>query len=54
MTTLKNLFAGYRTYFIGAIFIIWGVYQVINKQTDDGINHIMAGSGMFTIRAAIK
>jgi hypothetical protein len=54
MTTLKNLFAGYRTYFIGAGLIVWGVIQIANKQTDEGVNHIIAGCSLFTVRAAIK
>jgi hypothetical protein len=54
LNALKNLFAGYRSYAIGLILIAYGVYQIINKQADACVNHIIAGAGMFTLRAAIK
>ena len=51
---MKKL-SGYKTYFVGAAFVLWGAWQaLVEDDVAGGAERAMAGIAILTGRAAIK
>jgi len=50
-----SMIRGKKTYFLGVGWIIWGVWSyVIENNEVEGIQRIMEGLGLVTLRAGIS
>jgi hypothetical protein len=48
-----NWLSGKKTYLLGGITVIYGIVLFVTDQREKGLQTIMEGIAMFTLRAAI-